>query len=172
MDLDFQQLLLTLLPDLVVVVALFAATASAAPTDQSGTAANPYLGPEPEGIRASQLVSVVSETYGDTALVELVGDGTFSFPAFKLEDPARFVMDLPGVVKTTEQGRVPVEHDIVAQVRLAQYRSYPEPISRVVFDLLSPAVPRIENTPQGLAVSFGADPDRLRVGMRLRIPPR
>lgn len=131
--------------------------AVAAPADQLGTADNPFLGPEPEGVRASQLVSVVSETYGETALVELVGDGEFTFTAFRLEEPARFVMDLPGVVKTTEQGSLPVDHAIVAQVRLAQYRSHPEPISRVVFDLRSPAVPRIEPTPEGLAVSFSAD---------------
>jgi type IV pilus assembly protein PilQ len=133
--------------------------ASAGPEGQLGTADNPYLGPEPNGVRASQLVNVVSETYGETALVELVGDGSFSFSAFQLEEPARFVMDLPGVVKTTDQGRVPVDHGIVAQVRLAQFRSDPEPVSRIVFDLLQPAVPRIEPTPEGLAVSF--DPDSL-----------
>ncbi|MGI9609550.1 MAG: type IV pilus secretin PilQ, partial [Acidimicrobiia bacterium] len=64
------------------------------------------------------------------------------------------VMDLSGVVKTTDQGSLPVEHSIVAQVRMAQYRSGEAPVSRVVFDLLTPAVPQIESTPEGLAVSF------------------
>jgi len=129
----------------------------AAPTEVKGTADNPFVGPEPEGVRASQLVSVLSETSGDMAIVRLVGDGEFVFSAFQLDSPARFVMDLPGVVKTTDQGSLLVEHSIVAQVRLAQYRSGPEPVSRVVFDLLRPAVPHIESTPEGLTVSFTSE---------------
>ena len=89
---------------LVVGLLVASGLAVSAAADQLGTADDPYLGPEPAGVRASQLVSVVSETYGETALVELVGDGEFTFTAFRLEEPARFVMDLPGVVKTTEQG--------------------------------------------------------------------
>jgi type IV pilus assembly protein PilQ len=129
-----------------------------APNGIEGTADNPFVGPEPEGVRASQLVSVLSETTGETAIVQLVGDGEFAFSAFQLDSPARFVMDLSGVVKTTEQGSLPVEHSIVAQVRMAQYRSGEAPVSRVVFDLLTPAVPRIESTPEGLAVSFAREP--------------
>ena len=122
-----------------------------------GTADNPYNGPVPEGVAASQLVSVSTETFGDTALVEIFGDGSFEYAAFQLSDPARFVLDLPGVVKTTEQVSLSVDHDIVSHIRVGQYRADPEPVSRVVFDLAVPAVPRIEPMPEGLAVSFDAE---------------
>ena len=120
-----------------------------------GTADNPYS-VAPTADAARRLLSVTSETFGGTALVELVGDGAFGYSAFQLADPARFVLDLPGVVKTTDQASLAVGHDIVSLVRVGQYRGEPEPVSRIVFDLSSPAVPHIEPTPVGLTVSFDA----------------
>jgi type IV pilus assembly protein PilQ len=128
----------------------------AQPTVEVGTADNPYQGEEPEGVRASQLTAVVSETFGETALVQIMGDGSFEFAAFQLEDPARFVLDLPGVVKTTDQSQLNINHDLVSGVRVGQYRAEPDPVSRVVFDLTAPAVPQIEPLPEGIAVSFSA----------------
>ncbi|MDX1644769.1 MAG: secretin N-terminal domain-containing protein, partial [Thermoanaerobaculia bacterium] len=123
-----------------------------------GTADDPYVAPAVDGVKASQLVEVSSETIDGTALIQIVGDGAFEYAAFQLDDPARFVLDLPGVVKTTELNSVAVDHPVVAGIRVGQYRAFPDPISRVVFDLVAPSVPRVEPMPEGLAVSFEAAP--------------
>lgn len=135
---------------------LVSGIAAGVSADELGTADHPFRGPEVEGVRASQLVAVSSETIGDTALIQVVGDGSFEYAAFQLDDPARFVLDLPGVVKSTEASRFEIDHTVVAGVRVGQYRAWPDPVSRVVFDLVAPAVPRVEPMPEGLAVSFDA----------------
>ncbi len=124
---------------------------------EAGTADDPFAGPVPgaEGV-ASRLVGVTSDVHGGTAQVELVGDGVFQWAAFQLADPARFVLDLTGVVKSVEQASVAVDHDVLSHVRVGQYRAYPDPVSRIVFDLETPALPRIESTADGLRVSFAS----------------
>ena len=122
---------------------------------EAGTADDPFAGPVPGAeVVASRLVGVTSDVHGGTAQVELVGDGAFQWAAFQLADPARFVLDLTGVVKSVEQASVAVDHDVLSHVRVGQYRAYPDPVSRIVFDLETPALPRIESTADGLRVSF------------------
>ncbi len=131
----------------------------AATTLEAGTADNPYAGPAPQGNVASQLVALTSDVSGGRAQIDLVGDGAFQWAAFRLADPARFVLDLTGVVKSTEQVSVDVDHEVLSHVRVGQYRAYPDPVSRVVFDLESPVLPRIESTSEGLSISFEVSPE-------------
>lgn len=84
---------------------------------------------------ATNLFEVVAVAVGDGAVIELKGDGALSGTAFRLPDPDRLVIDLQGVVKRFNRGIYPVGSGPVRQVRVAQNRTVPEPVTRIVIDL-------------------------------------
>jgi cell division septation protein DedD len=89
---------------------------------------------------------------GSGALVVIRCDGDFEYESFSLEAPERFVVDLPGVVKELAQSIVPGNVHPVIQVRMAQFRSQPRPVSRVIVDLGAPASASVERVSGGLAL--------------------
>lgn len=120
-----------------------------------GTPDAPFVGPAPTGVAATRLEGI-EPTYVDGAPGVFVrGDGQFSFSSFQLEQPARFVVDLDGVVNTSSEPTVVLNDGVVRQVRMAQFRPYPEPVSRVVFDLADLGTPTVVRTDEGLLISFG-----------------
>jgi len=118
-----------------------------------GTAEEPLAAPAPAGPAATRLEGV--EVLADGAVL-VSGDGEFAYSTFQLEDPERFVIDLTGVINTAATSVVPVGSPQLKQVRMAQFKSSPAPISRVVFDLETTAWPVIERTSEGLLVRFAA----------------
>jgi type IV pilus assembly protein PilQ len=136
-----------------------AATAAAAPAETLaaaapavGTADRPLVAPPPTGAPATRLEGLVQV---DSQTVRIAGDGEFAYSTFRLENPERFVIDLDGVFNASDRSTLPVGGAEVDQVRVSQFRTDPLPVSRVVFDLATPAVPRIDRTPGGLVVRFG-----------------
>ncbi|MCB1056188.1 MAG: type IV pilus secretin PilQ [Acidobacteria bacterium] len=111
---------------------------------------------EAQGRRATVLegVEVVSTLGGTT--IRVAGDGEFSYESFQLENPARFVVDLTGVVNASSRSTVPVASNTVQRVRIAQFKPFPDPVSRVVFDLEGGQQPVVRRTDAGLLVSFGS----------------
>ncbi len=92
--------------------------------------------------------------------------GTFSYSTSHLTSPERFVVDLIGVVKANPRAQLEFAEGPLERVRIGQFQSEPEPITRVVFDLHSIAggiIPAIERTDRGLAITFptGTDPNGL-----------
>jgi type IV pilus assembly protein PilQ len=120
-----------------------------------GTPQHPAVAPAPTGPVASRLKAVEASSVDGGTVVKVEGDGEFRYSTFKLEDPARFVIDLTGVVNTSPRSTVPVGGDVVERVRVAQFKPVPEPVSRVVFDLKESVPPQIERTADGLVVRFG-----------------
>ncbi|HZI63805.1 MAG TPA: type IV pilus secretin PilQ [Thermoanaerobaculia bacterium] len=146
-----------------------AAPMAAAPAPLAlGTPDQPALGPPPVGPPASRLEAI---QVAGTASVELAGDGEFGYSTFRLENPERFVLDLPGVVNTSPTASVTVAGDLLERVRVAQFKPRPEPVSRVVFDLKGPSAPLIERTPMGLRVSFAPAPTGATLAQDLVPPP-
>lgn len=147
---------------LLVVVAPWAMAADepALTLVPEATPEEPFVAPEPTGIRASRLAGVEVLEQDASTLVRIVGDGEFAFSSFRLEDPPRFVVDLDGAVKTAAASSVAVSSPVVERVRLAQFKSRPEPVSRVVFDLLAEARPWMGRDDSGLLVRFGVAPTR------------
>lgn len=136
-----------------------AAPAAAAPAETLaaaapavGTADRPLVAPPPTGAPATRLEGLVQV---DSQTVRIAGDGEFAYSTFRLENPERFVIDLDGVFNASDRSTLPVGGAEVDQVRVSQFRTDPLPVSRVVFDLATPAVPRIDRTPGGLVVRFG-----------------
>jgi type IV pilus secretin PilQ/predicted competence protein len=136
-----------------------ATPASAAPASPSpatlaaaGTPDQPAYAPAPTGAPATRLEGF--DRVADST-IRIAGNGEFAYSTFRLENPERFVIDLEGVINATDRGTLPVDEGALARVRVSQFRTQPEPVSRVVFDLNSPTVPSIERTDSGLLVRFG-----------------
>ena len=90
--------------------------------------------------------------------VRIVGDGEFYYSTLTLGAPDRFVVDLIGVVNMAPNTNIAVESDLVERIRVAQYKPYPEPVSRVVVDLREPSRAQVQPTYDGLVLAFGDSP--------------
>ncbi len=101
---------------------------------------------------ASQVLTVEAHDGGDRLLI--VGDGEFYHSSFSLENPDRFVIDLVGVVNAAPVGSVPVGGELVERVRVAQFKSAPQLVARVVVDLTRPATPQVVSGASGLMLAF------------------
>jgi type IV pilus assembly protein PilQ len=138
---------------------------------QLGTAENPVAGPAPVGPQASSLRDI--EVLDDETIL-VAGDGEFAYSTFRLENPERFVVDLEGVVNTATASSMPVSGERLRRVRVAQFKPFPEPVTRVVFDLEEPASPQIERTTNGLVIrlaGLGAAPMQVAAAEPPPAPP-
>lgn len=133
--------------------------------ERVGTPEAPLVGPAPAGAAASTLNRVEIASAGEMTTVEIRGDGEFAYSTFRLSDPPRFVVDLAGVVNLFDRSAVSVGRGVVEQVRVAQFKSRPDPVTRVVVDLREEDQPRIERTPDTLVLRFDGDarPERVPV---------
>lgn len=136
-----------------------AAPAAAAPAPgvsfaSLGTPDRPHVAPPPTGRLASLLGSVDVIEDGAATVVRIAGDGEFAYSTFQLANPDRFVIDLDGVVNQSARSSAPLDGEILARIRVSQFKKSPEAVSRVVFDLRQTVPPTIERGPDGLVVRF------------------
>ncbi|MDL2717492.1 MAG: type IV pilus secretin PilQ, partial [Acidobacteriota bacterium] len=124
-----------------------AAVASAAPVPVPHAAV---------GHAATRLSAVNVQTVDGRLVATLAGNGSFSYETFALENPPRFVVDLPGVLLATPKKSQDVRNPAVSRVRVSQFKGGSAPVTRVVFDLTSPAEPAMRGSASSLALSFGA----------------
>ena len=131
-----------------------------------GTPDQPLLAPPPTGRRALLLGSVEVIEEGANTVVRVGGDGEFAYSTFQLSNPDRFVIDLDGVVNQSARSSAPLSGEILARIRVSQFKQSPEAVSRVVFDLRQTVAPTIERGPEGLVVRFAASaPDAAQLTM-------
>jgi type IV pilus assembly protein PilQ len=128
--------------------------AAAAPA-VAGTPDHPMVAPPAAGPAASRLASVEVVPTAKGTVVRIGGDGSVNYSTFALDAPKRFVVDLDGVINDSPDSTVPIGALEVERVRVAQFKSYPAPVARVVFDLATGVVPEIERTSDSLLVRFG-----------------
>ena len=86
-------------------------------------------------VAAANLFEVVAIAGSNGVVIELKGDGALSGKTFTLPNPDRLVIDLQGVVKRSSRSIYPVGSGPVRQVRVAQNRGFPDPVTRIVIDL-------------------------------------
>jgi type IV pilus assembly protein PilQ len=110
------------------------------------------------GPRATRLSGVSVAQSGGRLVVTLSGNGSFAYDTFALANPPRYVVDLPGVLLATPKKSQDVKHPAVTRVRASQFKGGADPVTRVVFDLASPAEPAAKSASAGLAFAFGASP--------------
>ncbi|MCM3877780.1 MAG: type IV pilus secretin PilQ [Thermoanaerobaculia bacterium] len=106
------------------------------------------------GHAATRLSAVGVQTIDGKLVATLAGNGSFAYETFALENPPRYVVDLPGVLLATTRRSQDVRHAAVNRVRVSQFKGGSEPVTRVVFDLASPAEPAAKSSTSGLALSF------------------
>jgi len=125
-----------------------------APSAGLGTPDQPAVAPSPKGTAATRLEGIEVLASAGGAVVRISGDGEFPYSTFALDEPERFVIDLDGVINRTPRPTVMVDGGVVERVRVAQFKPYPKPVARVVFDLRGKVVPVIERTADALVVTF------------------
>jgi type IV pilus assembly protein PilQ len=131
------------------------ATVAAAPT----AAPAPVATAAARGEVAHALESVTAEMRNGRVAILLVGDGWFSAKDFALANPPRIVVDLPGVKNEVRQRTIAVKDDVISRVRVSQFQTSPEYITRVVVDLARPMPHALVPDGERLAVVVGQTPD-------------
>ena len=126
-----------------------AATPAPVATAQAATAA-PARG---EIAHVLEEVRVASEA--ESVTVSLLGDGLFQPKEFVLDNPPRVVVDLPGIHNQVKRRTVTVKSSLVSRVRISQFQTAPEPITRVVLDLNRPLPHVVQADGERLAVVVG-----------------
>ncbi|HEX7152358.1 MAG TPA: type IV pilus secretin PilQ [Thermoanaerobaculia bacterium] len=127
--------------------------------------------------KAKNVRRVETATVDGDVEVRISGDGSMTYKAFRLESPSRLVVDLTGVKNAVAKSNVAVDDDIVKRVRVAQFKTAPEPVTRVVIDLSSKSEYTIRNVGDSVRVSFGAaqfkasEPVRASQPIRAAEPP-
>lgn len=115
----------------------------------------------PAGLAATQLHDVTIDSSSGATTVAVHGDGEFFYSTFRLDDPARFVIDLIGVANLAPSSAYDGSGSPVERVRVAQFKGQPDPVSRVVVDLSESATPELTVLPDSLLLTFngiGAPP--------------
>ncbi|HEX9304097.1 MAG TPA: type IV pilus secretin PilQ [Thermoanaerobaculia bacterium] len=105
---------------------------------------------------AHALEEVTAESTGDGVAVHLLADGTLQAKDFVLANPPRIVIDLPGVKSSVRRRSIPVSGGLVNRVRVSQFQSAPEPVTRVVLDLVRPTPYSVHADGERLAVIVGS----------------
>jgi len=82
--------------------------------------------------RAKSVRGISASTADGHVEVRIAGDGQLKYKAFRLESPARLVIDLEGVKNAAPKNSVPVADEVVQRVRIAQFQPT---VARVVVDL-------------------------------------
>jgi type IV pilus assembly protein PilQ len=104
---------------------------------------------------AHALEEVTAETVGDGVVVHLLADGNIQATDFLLANPPRLVIDLAGVKNSVRRRVLPVAGGLVTRVRVSQFQSAPDPVTRVVLDLTRPAPYTVRRDGERLSVLVG-----------------
>jgi type IV pilus assembly protein PilQ len=137
-----------------VVSAELPSAAPAAPVAASVAAAEP-VSVAARGEMAHALETVTAEPRDGGVSIALLGDGWFSPKDFVLANPPRLVIDLPGVRNEVRQRAITVKGDVVSRVRVSQFQTSPELVTRVVIDLARPVAYTLAPDGERLAVLVG-----------------
>ncbi len=78
--------------------------------------------------------------------------GRVEYRVMTLASPPRLVVDLPGALYPPLTGAVPGQGPVVTRVRVSQFRGQPQPVVRIVLDLVRPVLYRIQETDEGFLI--------------------
>src|SRR5207245_7193589 len=85
--------------------------------------------------KATALKKIETSGAGSAIEVRLATDGDVAYNAFKLEKPSRIVIDLTGVHDKLAKNIINVSDPVVKRIRVSQFKSAPEAVTRVVRDV-------------------------------------
>jgi type IV pilus secretin PilQ/predicted competence protein len=108
--------------------------------------------------KATTLKKIETSGAGAAMEVRLATDGDVAYNAFKLEKPSRIVIDLTGVNDKLAKNIINVSDPLVKRIRVSQFKSAPQAVTRVVLDVDEKASYEITKSGDVLNVTFGAAP--------------
>ncbi|MEO6325085.1 MAG: type IV pilus secretin PilQ [Thermoanaerobaculia bacterium] len=123
-----------------------------------------------QGRPATQLSGLSSKKSNGVVVIRLEGDGSFGYEAFSLANPPRYVVDLASVRNSAKKRQVDLAAGPVSRVRFSQFKTDPQPVTRVVFDLAEGEVPTLTSTPGGLSLAFRTSHASSSTTMAARAP--
>lgn len=130
---------------------------AAAIAEPTPAVSEPAVTTEPIPSRpATALKTIQTAGRGDGLAINLNTNGDVRYNAFKLDKPARLVIDLQGVHDKLAKNVISVADAPVHRIRVSQFKSSPEPVTRVVLDLSDSTAYHVVKSGDGLRVSFGA----------------
>src|SRR5260370_14358412 len=113
----------------------------------------PSIKSEPvSSVKATVLKKIETAGKGDTMEVVIATNGDASYSAFKLENPARVVIDLPGIKNKITKNSIDVGDSLVKRVRGGQFK---DDVARVVIELSQTTNFNIAKSGDRLHVTFG-----------------
>jgi type IV pilus assembly protein PilQ len=108
--------------------------------------------------KATTLKKIETNGAGPAIEVRLATDGDVAYNAFKLEKPSRVVIDLTGVNDKLAKNIINVSDRVVKRIRVSQFKSAPDAVTRVVLDVDEKASYHVTKSGDALNITFGAAP--------------
>lgn len=90
-------------------------------------------------------------------VLQIFVDGSHDHQTFFLEKPKRFVLDIQGALLSLPKYRFELDHPLVRQVRIRQFKAQPEPVTRMVLDMDEDVSVTVEPVSYGFEVHFAAN---------------
>src|SRR4051812_36335289 len=112
----------------------------------------------PPANKAKSLKKIETSGSGAAIEVRLATDGDVSYNAFKLEKPSRVVIDLTGVSDKLAKNIINVSDPVVKRIRVSQFKSAPDAVTRVVLDVDEKTGYHVSKTGDALRITFGDAP--------------
>ncbi|MGH9420290.1 MAG: type IV pilus secretin PilQ [Thermoanaerobaculia bacterium] len=109
----------------------------------------------PPSNKAHTLKKIETSGAGAAMEVRLAADGDVAYNAFRLQSPSRVVIDLNGVNNKLPKNVINVSDPVVKRIRVSQFKSAPEAVTRVVLDIDDKAAYHVTKSADGLHVTFG-----------------
>jgi type IV pilus secretin PilQ/predicted competence protein len=108
--------------------------------------------------KATTLRKIETNGAGAAIEVRLATDGDVAYNAFKLEKPSRVVIDLTGVNDKLAKNLINVSDPVVKRIRVSQFKSAPDAVTRVVLDVDEKASYHVTKSGDALNITFGPAP--------------
>jgi type IV pilus assembly protein PilQ len=134
------------------------------PVKSEPVAENPALEPSivtealPLANKARTLRKIETSGAGTAMEVRLATDGDVAYNDFKLEKPSRVVIDLNGVSDKLAKNIINVSDPVVKRIRVSQFKSAPEAVTRVVLDVDEKTSYRVTKAGDAIHITFGNAP--------------
>jgi type IV pilus assembly protein PilQ len=112
----------------------------------------------PPANKAKTLRKIETSGAGPAMEVRLATDGDVAYNAFKLEKPSRVVIDLNGVNDKLLKNVINVSDPMVKRIRVSQFKSAPDAVTRVVLDVDEKAGYHVTKSGDALRITFGDAP--------------
>jgi type IV pilus secretin PilQ/predicted competence protein len=106
--------------------------------------------------KATLLRSVATAGSGTSLEISLATNGDPAYKAFRLDKPARIVVDLTGVKDALKKNSIDLGDPFVRRIRVSQFKGGSDPVTRVVLDLDERVDYRVSKDGERLKISFGS----------------